>query len=65
MSCLFEVLEWAIPENIHTQPPLPSEIPECVTPPPPSQQNSKMVNPPTLRNFRFFWKYISDLATPV
>ena len=33
-------------------PPLPSEIPKCVTPPCP--QNSIIVNPPPLQNFRFF-----------
>ena len=33
-------------------PPLPSEIPECVTTPCP--QNSIIVKPPTLRNFRVF-----------
>ena len=33
-------------------PPLPLEIPKCVTPPCP--QNSIIVNPPPLQNFRFF-----------
>ena len=33
-------------------PPLPSEIPKCVTPPCP--QNSIIVNPPPLQNFHFF-----------
>ena len=49
-------------------PPLPSEIPKCVTPPPhpmPCPQNSIIVNPPPLQNFHFFWKYIFDLATPI
>ena len=32
-------------------PPLPSEIPKCITPPCP--QNSIIVNPPPLQNFRF------------
>ena len=32
-------------------PPLPSEIPKCITPPCP--QNSMIVNPPALQNFRF------------
>jgi len=44
-------------------PALPLEILECVTSP--SPQNSIIVNPPTLRNFCFFWKYIFDLATPI
>ena len=46
-------------------PRLPSEIPKCITPPCP--QNSIIVNPPPLQNFRlfFFWKYIFDLATPI
>ena len=35
-------------------PPLPSEIPKCVTPPCP--QNSIIVNPPPPRNFSFFLK---------
>ena len=35
-------------------PPLPSEIPKCVTPPPPCPQNSIIMNPPPLQNFRFF-----------
>ena len=41
-------------------PPLPLEIPKCVTPPFP--QNSIIVNPPPppLQNFRFFGKYIFD-----
>ena len=52
-----------IPENIHTQPqtssmfnpppPLPSEIPEYVTPIP-SEFHNIMTPPPTLQNFRFF-----------
>ena len=44
-------------------PPLPSEIPKCITPPPPCPQNSIIVNPPPVQNFCFFWKYIFDLAT--
>ena len=50
-------------------PPLPSEIPKCITPPCP--QNSIIVNPPPPPPppspseflFFFFWKYIFDLAT--
>ena len=43
-------------------PPLPSEIPKCITPPCP--QNSIIVNPPSRSEFLFFfWKYIFDLAT--
>ena len=43
-------------------PPLPSEIPEYVTPPCP--QNSIIVNPPYPSEFPgFFGKYIFDLAT--
>ena len=45
------------------KPPLPSEIPKCVTPPCP--QNSIIVNPPSPSEFPFFWKYIFDLATPI
>ena len=42
-------------------PPLPSEIPGCVTPPCP--QNSIIVNPPYPSEFAdFFWRYIFDLA---
>ena len=45
-------------------PPLPSEIPKCATPPCP--QNSIVVNPPSPSEFPvFFWKYIFDLATPI
>ena len=44
-------------------PPLPSEIPKCVTPPCP--QNSIIVNPPSPSEFPFFWKYIFNLATPI
>ena len=32
---------------------------------PPCPQNSIIMNPPTLRNFLFFWKCIFDLATPI
>ena len=35
------------------KPPLPSEIPKCVTPPCP--QNSIIVNPPSPSEFPFFW----------
>ena len=42
-------------------PPLPSEIPECVTSPCP--QNSIIMNPPYPLEFPgFFWRYIFDLA---
>ena len=44
-------------------PPLPSEIPKCVTPPCP--QNSIIMNLPYLSEFPFFWKYIFDLAMPI
>ena len=64
------VRHWTIPENIHTQPrrlpclnpPLPSKIPKCITPPCP--QNSIIMNPPSPSEFLgFFSKYIFDLAT--
>ena len=32
---------------------------------PPCPQNSIIVNPPTLQNFHYFWKFIFDLATPL
>ena len=44
-------------------PPLPSEIPKCVTPPYP--QNSIIVNPSSPSEFPFFWKYIFDIAMPI
>ena len=45
-------------------PPLPLEIPKCVTPPCP--QNSIIVNPPLpYRISVVFGKYIFDLATPI
>ena len=40
--------------HILTPPPLPSEIPKCITPPCP--RNSIIVNPPPVRIFPFFAK---------
>ena len=62
---------WAIPENIHTQPRTASMF----QPPlafrnskmcyPPCPQNSIIMNLPYLSEFPFFWKYIFDLAMPI
>ena len=63
---------WAIPENIHTQPRTASMFQ-----PPLAFGNSKMRYPPMPSEFHsrepplpfrisgFFWKYIFDLATPI
>ena len=56
---VWELIKWAGPEIIHTQPRTASMFwPPLVFgmhyPPPPCPQNSIIMNPPPLQNFRFF-----------